>query len=205
MTGNRSFTDVFTDLVNVVIHQKGGKRGIVKSVKKDDDKGIYVCDVDPEDQSAPIVEAKLTPINKSGILVIPKKDSMVSVIPLHFESEEENDWAVIQFSEVEEYIILAEKTVNITAKKDGIAITAKEKDINIKAKDNIVLEADKIKLAGDSEKAVLAGPLKKIIDKIVKEFNSHSHFFIGNGAVKIPEKPIFVTSNEVESKKVVLE
>ncbi len=179
-TGNKSFEQIFTELVNTVVKQKGGKRALVKEV--DEDK--LTCTVHPTDKSAPIVAAKITALNK-GVYAIPKVDALVSVIPLHLASEQENDWGIIQFSEIDKYVISAEKTISIMANKEGISIKAEEKDINIEAKDNIIMTSEKIKIgsADAGEDLLYADPVIQLLKDIISHIDSHVHVY------PIPQTP----------------
>ncbi len=110
-TGNQSFIKVLSDLINQLVVQKGGKRGVVKSV----DEEALTCTVEPDDKSAIIVSAKITADGK-GIIPLPTVGSVVSLIPFHMESEEEGDWGIVQYSRIDKYIVLAETDIIIEAK-----------------------------------------------------------------------------------------
>lgn len=94
-TGNNTLIQTLSDIVNLVVKQKGGKRGTVKSV----DEEKLLCNVDPDDGSAPIEGASLTS-QGGGVYLVPEIGSKVTLVPLHLDDESENDFGVVQVSEV---------------------------------------------------------------------------------------------------------
>lgn len=119
-TGNRTLEQELSDIVNLLVKQKGGKRGIVKSV----DEETLVCSVDPDDKSAPIEGAKLS-AEGNAVIAIPKIGSKVALIPLHMEDDSENDWGVIQVSIITKYFIRADEEIEMFCSDIGkIKITS---------------------------------------------------------------------------------
>ncbi len=142
---NTILETAFSEAVNLFVRQKGGKKGIVTKVDRDN----LTCNIEPDDKSAPIEEAVLASAN--GIIPIPVVGSSVSVVAMHLDGEQDGEYMVIEVTEIDSYYINAQKTVVIQSS-------------TIKIGSN---DASKGVLLGDALIAKL--------DELVAAINGHSH------------------------------